>query len=274
VALPASKKTRALLGYLVVTGVPQLREHLCGLLWQGPDDPRGALRWSLTKLRAALGDEHIEATRERAGFAAEGVTVDTAFVKQALAAGVGAAPAAVLEQVAASFRGELLEGLDLPDSFRWHEWCVAQREAMRTAHVAVLAELVGRLASEPERALVHARRRLAVDPIAEDAHVAVVRLLTALGRNREASDQVDACKRVLQQELEDGTLGGAAGGPRPPVGLAGNAAAPRAEEAPGGAVGRQGLRGPADDDRRLGLDPRAPLLRSDRRASHPRRRLG
>jgi len=47
-ALPASKKTRALLGYLAVTGRPQRRDRLCSLLWDGPDDPRAALRWSLT----------------------------------------------------------------------------------------------------------------------------------------------------------------------------------------------------------------------------------
>ena len=32
VELPASKKTRALLGYLVATGKPQLRERFCELL--------------------------------------------------------------------------------------------------------------------------------------------------------------------------------------------------------------------------------------------------
>ena len=41
--LPASKKTRALLGYVVATGRPHLREKLCELLWPGPDDPRAAL---------------------------------------------------------------------------------------------------------------------------------------------------------------------------------------------------------------------------------------
>jgi DNA-binding SARP family transcriptional activator len=200
-ALPASKKTRALLGYLVVTGVPQLREHLCGLLWQGPDDPRGALRWSLTKLRGVLGEACIEADRERAAFVLGAATTDTEPLEAVLRAGVAGASTEALERAAACFRGELLEGLDLPDCFRWHEWCVAKREAMRAAHVGLLAALVERLATEPERALVHARKRLAVDPIAEEAHVAVVRLLTALGRNREAAEQVDACRRILDHEL-------------------------------------------------------------------------
>jgi DNA-binding SARP family transcriptional activator len=200
-ALPASKKTRALLGYLVVTGLPQLREHLCELLWQGPDDPRGALRWSLTKLRAVVGERCIRADRERAEFVAEGVVCDMASVTRALTSGLRETPTDALREAAARFRGELLEGLDLPDCFRWHEWCAAQREAIRTLRVDILATLVERHAGEPEAALSYARQRLAIDPIAEAAHVAIVRLLTALGRNREASEQVESCRRILANEL-------------------------------------------------------------------------
>lgn len=36
IALPPSKKTRALLAYLVATGTAHRREQLCDLLWDGP----------------------------------------------------------------------------------------------------------------------------------------------------------------------------------------------------------------------------------------------
>src|SRR5450755_1641907 len=67
VALPASKRSRALLGYLIATGTPQSRQALCDLLWDGPDDPRAELRWSLSKLRPAIDDPgvaRIDADRE------------------------------------------------------------------------------------------------------------------------------------------------------------------------------------------------------------------
>ncbi len=67
-ALPASKKTRALLAYLALTGRPQRRDRLCELLWDLPDDPRGALRWSLSKLRPVVNSpaqERLQADRER-----------------------------------------------------------------------------------------------------------------------------------------------------------------------------------------------------------------
>src|SRR6185503_9944544 len=86
VALPASKKTRALLGYLAVTGRSHTREELCDLLWQGPDDPRAALRWSLTKLRNALGAEALEADRERIALA--NVRTDLSAVRDALRSGI------------------------------------------------------------------------------------------------------------------------------------------------------------------------------------------
>ncbi|MBV9946922.1 MAG: AAA family ATPase [Myxococcales bacterium] len=199
--LPASKKTRALLGYLVLTGAPQLREHLCDLLWQGPDDPRGALRWSLTKLRGVLGPGCIEADRRSAAFVRDSARCDALLARAALARGPAAASTEVLRGIAASFRGELFEGLDLADHLRWHEWCAAQRESMRALRVSVLNALVERHADAPEEALAYARQRLAIDPLHESAHAAVVRILTALGRHGEASAQVDACGRLLAEEL-------------------------------------------------------------------------
>src|SRR5881392_2519345 len=90
--LPPSKKTRALLAYLVATRQPHSRAQLCELLWEGPDDPRAALRWSLTKIRQLLDDD--EATRlvtdhERATFEPSGTNVDLAGLR----ADIGATPA-------------------------------------------------------------------------------------------------------------------------------------------------------------------------------------
>src|SRR5437773_5113620 len=78
-ALPPSKKTRALIGYLVATRRPHSRDHLCELFWDGPDDPRGALRWSLTKIRSLLGDAdsmRLIADREHIAFDPVGAVVD------------------------------------------------------------------------------------------------------------------------------------------------------------------------------------------------------
>ena len=51
-ALPASRKVRALLAYLSLAPHAVARSQLCELLWDVPNDPRGELRWCLSKLRA------------------------------------------------------------------------------------------------------------------------------------------------------------------------------------------------------------------------------
>jgi DNA-binding SARP family transcriptional activator len=77
--LPQSKKTRALLAYLIIRGAPQRRDALCELFWEIPDDPRAALRWSLSKLRPLVNDrdnERLTADRERVAFELRGAVVD------------------------------------------------------------------------------------------------------------------------------------------------------------------------------------------------------
>jgi DNA-binding SARP family transcriptional activator len=202
-SLPASKKTRALLGYLVVVGArPQPRQRLCELFWDGPDDPRAGLRWSLTKVRPLVDDASVTrlvADREHVVFEAHGAAVDLDAVES-----LGPLTRASLDALrgaAARYRGELLEGLDLPGCYRYHEWCIAERERTRRLRGGILATLVERLGDSPEEALSHARARVAIDPLAEPAHIAVMQLLAKLGRPREAIRQYEGCRRVLEAQL-------------------------------------------------------------------------
>jgi DNA-binding SARP family transcriptional activator len=202
--LPASKKTRALLGYLVATARPHGRERLCDLLWEGPDDPRGALRWSLTKLRGVLDDDahtRLSADRERVSFIAHGAGVDLERVKALAAAGLKTASLDALEEAAGSWAGHFLEGLDLPGCVQFYAWCVAERDQARSLHAAVLNALIDRLQDQPERALKHARAMVTLDPLAESSHAKVIRLLAALGRTRDALAECDRYRRTLEEQI-------------------------------------------------------------------------
>ncbi len=133
VVLPASKRTRALLGYLAAMGTPQLRQSLCDLLWDGPDDPRGSLRWSLSKLRAVIDDgstARLSADRERVVFLPRGAFIDLLRLQELLASGVEQAELTTLEEAAQLLQGEFLDGLDLPSCYRFHHWCMAERERL------------------------------------------------------------------------------------------------------------------------------------------------
>jgi DNA-binding SARP family transcriptional activator len=209
VDLPPSKKTRGLLAYLALTGRPHRRDRLCGLLWDVADDPRGALRWSLSRLRALVDEAdcpRIRASRDSVAFEARGARVDILALRGRCASGLAALPVEDLAALAKEFRGELLEGLDLGDFLDFQAWCVAEREEARKLHAALLRELVGRLTGEAEAALPHARALASIDPLDESARAGLVRVLVAAGRHREAEQQYEAAKR-LQREL-----GGASSG--------------------------------------------------------------
>ena len=252
--LPPSKKTRGLLAYLALTGRPHRRERLCSLLWDVADDPRGALRWSLSRLRAIVDEPdrpRIRAPRDSVAFEAQGARVDILSLRQRCAAGLERSPLEELTALAAEFRGELLEGLDLGDFLDFQAWCVAEREEARKLHATLLRTLAFRLAGDPEVALPYARTLAAVEPLEEAARAGLVRLLTATGRRREAEQQYEAARRLLQElggpgtgELEAAWSGAhekVAAAPLPPREKEPTAAP--ASRSTAGLVGRQAERG-------------------------------
>src|SRR5262245_42063577 len=56
VTLPAAGKVRGLLAYLALATRPVARNQLCELLWDVPNDPRGELRWCLSKIRGLVDE--------------------------------------------------------------------------------------------------------------------------------------------------------------------------------------------------------------------------
>jgi len=186
IALPPSKKTRALLAYLAATARDHTREHLCAMFWDGPDDPRAALRWSLSKLRALVDDDgatRLGAGGDRIGFAAEGAWIDWAFVR-----GVDASSAPdELERAAELIGRELCDGVDLPECTGFVAWLAAEREALRRERRRLFAAVVERSAGDA--AIGWALRWIAAEPLDEAATIAAMRALAAAGRIDDALAQ-------------------------------------------------------------------------------------
>jgi DNA-binding SARP family transcriptional activator len=202
IALPASKKTRALLAYLISTGRPHTREHLCEVFFEDPDNPRGELRWSLSKIRALAGGSIAIVTEQNlVSVPSDGLAVDLARVRDACSAGVETLETSLLEELASLFHGELLDGLDLSSCHRFHQWCLGEREAARALRASILRVLVARSDRPPETALRYARSWLEIEPTSEAAHIAVIHRLRGLGRRRDALDAYDECREILEREL-------------------------------------------------------------------------
>ena len=143
-ALPASRKTRALLAYLVATGRPHRRERLCELLWDLPDDPKASLRWALSKLRRVVdapGRSRILAGRERVEFDLGDVGVDLIAIDHDLREHGASLSVARLEAMAVKLGQVLFDGLDGAGDDAFDAWLTAEREDARVHHVTVLRRL-------------------------------------------------------------------------------------------------------------------------------------
>jgi len=213
-ALPRSRKTRALLGYLALTGRAHRREQLCDLFWDVTDDPRAALRWSLSKLRPVLdldGAPCLVATRTHVQVQLSPGSLDLELLRAAARRGFETLPSTELEALAAACRGELLEGLLLPDFDAFEAWLEAERAEARALHSRLRGALVTRFASEPERALGHARAWLSRSG-AEDAQRWVERLSSEI---ESRASQLPAPARNHAPAAV--TLGGAANGDQAPA---------------------------------------------------------
>jgi DNA-binding SARP family transcriptional activator len=199
--LPQSRKTRALLAYLVIHGRPQRRDRLCAMFWDVADDPRGALRWSLSRLRRLLDTpkrQRLSANRDSVAVDLRDVWVDAHAVRQKIGAADAAPDLKSLIATAELFAGEFLEGLELPDFDEFQAWCMAEREQYRLLHAHLLEKIVEGLASDPAAALPHARTLARIDPLNEAVHVSVVRLLLMQGRVKEACRQQESGTRILR----------------------------------------------------------------------------
>ena len=196
------RKAVALLAYLAVTARPQARATLAALLWPdyAPDSAAAYLRRTLWELNQALGKGWVEADRDQVNLAL--TPADTLDVA-AFRAGLTAADPAALNAALALYRGEFLAGFSVPDTAPFAEWQAAQAEALRREFAGGLQRLVEAptAARDLPAALAQARRWLALDPLAEPAHRAVMRLLALSGDRAAALRQYEAAAAALQAEL-------------------------------------------------------------------------
>lgn len=102
------------------------------------------------------------------------------------------------EQAAALYRGDLLP-LDLYD-----DWVIQPRETLRTTFLTLLRGWARVLEAreDRERAVEVLARIVQVDPVDEDAHVALMRYFAATGRRQRALQQYGRLSEALHRELE------------------------------------------------------------------------
>lgn len=189
IAMPASRKARAVLGYLVATARPIRRERLCELFWDLPDDPRASLRWALSKLRGVVnrgGENRIVADRERVLFVPNNALVDLHSIRAKLFDEPDSVPVPEMRAMAEKLERRFLEGLGRAGSGDFQLWLASERQ---DAHLLLL-NVLRRLALHPDvqkpEAVKWARLWKEQTPLEIDSARGLVHALALSGRPEEA----------------------------------------------------------------------------------------
>ncbi len=201
VALPPSRKVRALLAYLALAPKPVARGPLCELLWDVPNDPRGELRWCLSKIRGLLDDRacrRVLTHGDTVQLDLSQCPVDVLHVLRAVEAGIETLSPERLGALAASFEGEFLESLAIDGSPVFTAWLTAQRRRLRSCRTAVLEQLVMR--GPDDQALVCLDTWLELAPFDQRAHEGLFKALARRGEIREAEAHLATTVDLFERE--------------------------------------------------------------------------
>jgi len=205
--LPASRKVRALIAYLALSPRAVTRAHLCELLWDVPQDPRGELRWCLSKARSVLDDpdrQRIQSVDEALRLDLSGDSVDVLSIDRAFQPGIATLDQAALQALLAYFVGDFLEGLEIERSPHFSAWLLAQRRRFRACHLAVLEHLVTSCGDdEPERASGYLERWLELAPLDQRAHELMLVALAQRGQLHEGEEHLARVTRLFEAEGVD-----------------------------------------------------------------------
>ncbi|MBV8191422.1 MAG: adenylate cyclase [Alphaproteobacteria bacterium] len=201
-----TRKTSLLLAALVLAGRKgERRQRLCDAFWPdvGEAQARSSLRQALAAIRRAISTEEsgirIDGDSEMVELVARPEQVDVRLFDHLLERG----EPLHLAKAADCYQGDVLAGIALPEPL--DQWLAPHQRAYR--HKALL--LVERLSllANPDLNAVEvgcqalAERLLSIDPAAEEAHRALIRLHRHRGRMTAALRQFQLCTEALQREL-------------------------------------------------------------------------
>lgn len=196
--LPGSRKVRALLGYLAMATNPSGRAQLCDLLWDIADDPRGELRWCLSKIRGLIDDARVEVDGDTIAVNLSDLAVDALEVAKAYQTGFRTLPPDQLRALADMFSGDFLDGLVIERNPGFETWLLSQRRRFRDMHLALLEHIVQRFSSEEVRPYLD--RWIHLAPFDLRPHELLLTALAAEGRFREGEEHLSATVRLFNSE--------------------------------------------------------------------------
>ena len=199
-----TSKVRALFAYLATNSEQgHRRDKLADFLW-GDDtagEGRANLRKALSRLRQSLpGDARdcLAVDRDQLAVRPGALEVDVGLFLRLAADGTPE----TLERAAGLYRGAFLEGFaDCGEAFE--EWLLAERRRLDETLHEILRRLLDHyvVTGAIDRGIQVALRLIALDPLQESVHRALIRLYMYQDRVGAALDQYRRCRDVLEREL-------------------------------------------------------------------------
>ncbi len=201
----AGKKHQALFAYLAVNaGKAQPRERLAELLWgdRFDEQARQSLRQAISKLRKDLSDTEEElllTDGDDITLNSDVILVDAIKFEQLAATESSGA----LEEAATLYRGAFLDGFNIKEK-GFEDWIRSERLRFGELAADVLAKLSRYQAGSGDaNAAIHTTKRLiAVDPLGEEGHRALMRLYAEKGKRALALKQFQTLETALRSELD------------------------------------------------------------------------
>ncbi|WP_315838319.1 transcriptional regulator [Bradyrhizobium prioriisuperbiae] len=200
-ALPASRKVRALLAYLALAPRAVPRSQLCDLLWDVPNDPRGELRWCLSKLRAIIDTperRRVETSGDTVRLDLSDAFVDAITITRAVQSGLATLPPVQLRALATLCAGEFLDGFEIDRNPSFNTWLTAQRRQFRGRHAAVLEQLAGSVDENEMMGVLEAW--LALAPLDPRVHEKLLQAFARRGQLREGDDHLAATVQLFDAD--------------------------------------------------------------------------
>ena len=195
-----AKKSRALLGVLAVAPNQEATRHkLAALLWsdRGEEQARDSLRQALGAIRkdfSGLGADALALVGDRVALNPKFFTIDVTEFEAASAS----RDTAELRRAATLYAGPFLDGLSTFDN-AFEDWLREVRADLSLRAIDAF-QLLAESESGIERVAI-CERLVALDPLREPSHVALMRAHIALGQAALAIKQYETCKLLLKREL-------------------------------------------------------------------------
>ncbi|MGI9328423.1 MAG: hypothetical protein ACR2PZ_24620 [Pseudomonadales bacterium] len=203
IALPKSKKARALLGYLALNREGASREELSELLFAETKDPKASLRWALSRLKMTLPELILDSSRPNyLQLDWSRVTTDVERLQEYLRT-IRKDRSAWREtaRFESNLNGHVLDNLAINGSVEFENWRLANDGNVHALHEALLYELL-EACDEPRQRVDLARHLVHVEPLSEHGWAELVRALLETGQLQQAQHVHDL---AAKQFLADGT---------------------------------------------------------------------